>query len=55
VYNQLYLEIKIDKEVQRTLEAVPETKRQSEAMIIGFKAEVECGKLIKEISEIINN
>ena len=29
------------------LEAVPETKRQSEAMIINFKAEVECGKLIK--------
>jgi hypothetical protein len=24
-------------------------------MIIGFKAEVECGKLIKEISEIIDN
>jgi hypothetical protein len=24
-------------------------------MIINFKAEVECGKLIKEIADIINN
>lgn len=41
--------------MQRALEAVTETKRRSEAMIINNKAEVECGKLIKEISEIINN
>ncbi len=50
-----YTEIKIDKEVQRALEAVTETRRRSEAMIINYQAEVQCGKLIKEISEIINN
>lgn len=30
----------IDKEVQHALEAVTETKRRSEAMIINYKAEV---------------
>jgi regulator of protease activity HflC (stomatin/prohibitin superfamily) len=48
-------EIFLDEDVKKALQSLAEAKRINEAQIINFKAEVECSKLIKEVSMIINN
>ena len=41
--------------MSQALEKVTVTKKATQAMLIRFKAQVECGKLIREISTIIDN
>jgi hypothetical protein len=41
--------------MKNALATVTTTRRESESLLINFRAEVECGRLIKEVSEIINN
>ena len=40
--------------MQRALQAVAETQRSSQAMLINYRGQVSCAALYKEISEIID-